>query len=293
MRKTGKASVAVGMALAICLAGCGENDSGDPVIDQSEVSSVISQVESVDAGVLASLRSGAVPSPNGGPTIATADTATVVNGGSSLVLLQTSVPTQRILVWVRTAGAAADLDGYFEVVLPGTRTQITLQVTIAQTADTVATSFDCIYAAVDESGRVGPSTPTTVRIVPVGTGDLQISVAWDAFSDVDLHVIEPSGEEIFYDNRSSATQGQLDLDSNAACEIDGVNNENVTWPQGSAPRGLYTVRVDYYLGCGVPSSNYVVTIQRGGAPETFRGTFTGGGDGGHLGSGTTVAQFTY
>jgi uncharacterized protein YfaP (DUF2135 family) len=46
-----------------------------------------------------------------------------------------------------------------------------------------------------------------VTLTPVGTGDVQVTVTWDADSDLDLHVVEPSGEEIFYGHPVSATGG--------------------------------------------------------------------------------------
>jgi len=275
---------------------CGDDDpdrSGlGPGPANAGVQRVISQVESLDAGVLATLRSGAAPASSGGPSLDTATAGSVVNGGSSVVELQATGPAKRAYVWVRPTGSTV-LDGYWEFELPTPRTNILIQVTIAQAADQVTTTFDCIYALADEAGRIGPPTAASIRIVPVGTGDVQVSISWDTPSDVDLHVVEPSGEEIYYGDRNSATGGQLDLDSNAACGIDGVNNENVTWPSGSAPRGMYTVRVDYWSSCSQSETNYVVTVQRGGAPETFRGTLTGSGTRGGLGSGTTVAQFNY
>ena len=58
-----------------------------------------------------------------------------------------------------------------------------------------------------------------------------------ALSDVDLHVVDPRGEEVFYGHPNSASGGRLDLDSNAACDLDHKRNENITWPVGRAPRG--------------------------------------------------------
>jgi uncharacterized protein YfaP (DUF2135 family) len=113
-------------------------------------------------------------------------------------------------------------------------------------------------------------------VIRVGTGDVQVSIAWSGASDVDLHVFDPSGEEIFYDNKQSASGGLLDLDSNAACSIDGRNAENVVWPAAGAPRGTYRVVVDYYDDCGVAKTDWVVTLQvEGAAPRTFSGSFTG------------------
>ena len=119
-------------------------------------------------------------------------------------------------------------------------------------------------------------------------------MSWDAPSDVDLHLVDPSGEEVYYGNTASASGGVLDLDSNPACAIDGKNNENITWPSGTPPHGTYTVRLDYYDGCGVSATKYLVTVQvKGQTTRTFSGTFSGGGDGGAEGSGINITTFTY
>ena len=83
----------------------------------------------------------------------------------------------------------------------------------------------------------------------------------------------------------------LDLDSNASCTIDGVQNENITWSIGAAPQGTYIVRVDYWSSCGVPRTNYTVVINNGGDTQIVNGTFTGAGDRGGLGAGVEVARF--
>jgi uncharacterized protein YfaP (DUF2135 family) len=132
-------------------------------------------------------------------------------------------------------------------------------------------------------------------VTQVGSGDVQVSVSWDVNSDVDLHLVEPgaSGEEIYYGNVTSATGGVLNLDSNANCVIDGVRNENISYPTTTPPAGQYTVRVDYYKECGQTQTNYVVTVQvKGQSPRVFTGTFTGAGDLGGAGSGTLITTFT-
>jgi uncharacterized protein YfaP (DUF2135 family) len=40
-------------------------------------------------------------------------------------------------------------------------------------------------------------------------------IAWSNVNDLDLHVIEPSGEETSFSHRKSATGGELDVDINA------------------------------------------------------------------------------
>jgi uncharacterized protein YfaP (DUF2135 family) len=107
-------------------------------------------------------------------------------------------------------------------------------------------------------------------------------VAWDTNADVDLHVVDPAGSEIYWAARQSASGGQLDLDSNAACAQDNVRNENITWPIGTAPQGTYTVRVDYWSSCDATETNFTVLIHNEGALDLFHGTFTGAGDNGGL-----------
>ena len=124
------------------------------------------------------------------------------------------------------------------------------------------------------------------------SGDVQVSVSWDAPSDVDLHVVEPSGEELYDANSASATGGQLDVDSNAGCAIDGRQIENVRWP-GRAPGGSYTVRIDYWNSCGVGRTNYLVTLRNGLSVQTFTSFFTGPGDRGGEGSGVTIGTFVH
>jgi hypothetical protein len=84
----------------------------------------------------------------------------------------------------------------------------------------------------------------------VGTGDVRVTLAWATSDDLDVHVIEPSNEEIYYGHLTSATGGRLDVDSNAACTNPQTNPvENIFWATGTAPFGTYTVLVDYYRHC--------------------------------------------
>jgi hypothetical protein len=143
----------------------------------------------------------------------------------------------------------------------------------------------------DDSGDIGSSQTVTLNTYTVSTGEVQVSLSWDTPTDLDLHVVDPLGNEIYYGN-TSADGGMLDLDSNAGCDIDGINNENITWAS-DAPDGTYTVRVDFYEDCNTTGANYSVTVNVNGVKQTYTGSFAPGSDDfGSEGSGVTVATFT-
>jgi hypothetical protein len=108
----------------------------------------------------------------------------------------------------------------------------------------------------------------------VGTGDVRITLTWGTIDDLDLHVIDPLGEEIYYRNLFSTSGGALDVDANAACGSPTTNAvENVFWSAGGAPAGTYTVLVDYWESCsGVAEIPFVVRTLVDGIERPFTGT---------------------
>ncbi|MGH9211754.1 MAG: DUF6777 domain-containing protein [Acidimicrobiales bacterium] len=98
----------------------------------------------------------------------------------------------------------------------------------------------------------------------VGTGDVQITLQWESDADLDLHVFEPDGNEIYYANAGpSDTGGQLDVDSNVGCTNDG-SVENVFWPPGEAPSGDFTVQVNGFTVDGCGGGEFTLTIDVAG-----------------------------
>jgi hypothetical protein len=129
----------------------------------------------------------------------------------------------------------------------------------------------------DESVCKGLEESPTCKVGKLGTGDVQVTLQWSSQADLDLHIFEPDGTEIFYDAPGpSASGGQLDVDSNAKCDP-GASVENVFWPSGAAPEGDFTAIV-YGFGInpaeGKPCGNgdYVLTITVAGETQTFEGT---------------------
>ena len=118
-------------------------------------------------------------------------------------------------------------------------------------------------------------TPPTTEAEPqpgpdpepeLGTGDVQITLRWTSSADLDLHVVEPSGTEIAFDNPGpTATGGQLDVDSNVGCEQE-ASVENVFWPEGDMPLGDYRVVVHGYEVEGCGGGEYTLTATVKGQP---------------------------
>jgi hypothetical protein len=76
------------------------------------------------------------------------------------------------------------------------------------------------------------------------SGEVQISLAWDDYNDLDLHLFCPSGERIYFNNKKSGCGGVLDVDMNVR-PVSKTPVENVVWRR-DAPLGTYKVGVHFY-----------------------------------------------
>jgi hypothetical protein len=90
-----------------------------------------------------------------------------------------------------------------------------------------------------------------IRGVAVKVGDPQFTLIWDTKGvDIDLHVIEPRGDRIYFGHRNGKQGGELDVDNTW-----GYGPENIYWllPMrgkkkvlGPGPTGEYKWSVHYY-----------------------------------------------
>jgi hypothetical protein len=275
---------AIAIAAVMLSGGCIVSKDSTGPSDSGIVTRIIGV--QTTSGTTGTVHTGAVPAAQvAGPSANVASNISVINGGTSQVAVTSTGSMSRVIV------AVQGVDGYWEVTLPSASSSVQLLLTLAQSV--TGTTLPLRFAAANSSGQYGATTTSTATLTQVGTGDVQVSVSWDTPSDVDLHVVGPDNVEIYWAHTGSTTSGNLDLDSNAACAIDNVNNENVTWPTGSAPAGTYTVRLDYWANCTVAATNYVVTVKVAGrAAQVFTGQFTGAGDSGGAGSGRLITTFT-
>ena len=108
-------------------------------------------------------------------------------------------------------------------------------------------------------------------ILAYGYGDVQVTLTWNNGADIDLYVTDPNGDELWYQNQSIASGGQLDVD-----DTDGFGPENVFWPQSEAPDGTYEVSIHHYVYEEEPSrpasANYTVVVSAFGRTQQFTGS---------------------
>lgn len=105
------------------------------------------------------------------------------------------------------------------------------------------------------------------------TGDVQILLKWNNYNDLDLYCTDPNGEKVWFKNKSVASGGVLDIDMNVQY-LDSKNPlENIYWPKGKAPHGIYNVYVMYYKKQEryIDDTPYSIKVKYGDKNEDFEG----------------------
>jgi len=111
------------------------------------------------------------------------------------------------------------------------------------------------------------------------SSDVQVSLMWNNYNDLDLHIVCPSGERIHGGNKISNCGGELDVDANVRAETKKPV-ENVVWPEGKAPAGVYQVYVHHYKKHAKrrtrdPTKFQIIALNGGEAME-YNGALTHG-----------------
>ncbi|MEU8210654.1 hypothetical protein AB0B85_15830 [Micromonospora sp. NPDC049044] len=97
------------------------------------------------------------------------------------------------------------------------------------------------------------------------TGKLRVSLSWFNRDDLDLHVYEPNGEHIWYQER----RNKLDVDMNAGGTLSREPVENVTW-RGRIPDGEYRIEVNQYRKRDSAQVGFVIETESNGKIEQYR-----------------------
>ena len=122
------------------------------------------------------------------------------------------------------------------------------------------------YWVTDSLGYVSNIAETEIEVLKLGQGTLQISFSWDNTADLDIWLIEPSAEKIYYGHKKSATGGELDRD-----DVDGFGPENIYWTS-KPPEGQYIIKAHLYnYRYGDEIAQYSININFQETTKTFTG----------------------
>lgn len=95
-------------------------------------------------------------------------------------------------------------------------------------------------------------------------GELRVSLEWFNHDDLDLHVVQPDGQTIYYANRRTAA-GELDVDRNAGTGTTRTPVENIIFRQANAMRsGKYKVYVHNFARREFDNVGFNVQIENRG-----------------------------
>ena len=123
--------------------------------------------------------------------------------------------------------------------------------------------------------------------------DVRASLLWDNRNDLDLHVMTPAGEHIYYGAKQSTCGGWLDVDMNVGGDsIKPV--ENIRWAKGKAPAGRYKVWVRNFRfhEPDQQPTRFKVELEIAGEIRHVEGVISPGGQTGDA-SDVHVADFEY
>src|SRR4029077_15332394 len=102
--------------------------------------------------------------------------------------------------------AVDELDGYWQLTLPSGVDELELVITLANTPPSTDFQLRPLLGY-----QAGVSQPIPVRVQPgdLSLSDIGITLVWTGASDVDLHVIDPLGQEVYWNNTSTPEGGRL------------------------------------------------------------------------------------
>ncbi|MEO0473040.1 MAG: hypothetical protein AAF206_25725 [Bacteroidota bacterium] len=224
--------------LALVVSSCGKTETVEPTVDEAF---------SMVAGELVSE---SFPKASGGsgkrPVVTeVSGNGSVLAGGTNLIRVSFEDPQDdAAFVLVSMEGE----DGYYRNEITANRSSVDVTMLLDQAL--IQEELSLLFSIEDAQGNVSEAYEVPIKRVEAGTGNLQVSLSWDIDNDIDLHLVQPDGEEIYYGNPGSTTGGLLDVDSNPICIIDGIRNENITYDEDAVVlAGEYIVRVDHYAEC--------------------------------------------
>jgi hypothetical protein len=264
--------------------GCGEESGmiqmpgADPAQAEreSQPDTVIESLESDSVSVRDGSFVEGAPAPSSDTTLPQIMSLTgppaVTNGGTAVLRVTLSAPVEAPMFAVQLEGD----EGYYSVAGVDADNDGVYDISVKVPADSDKTSVRVGVALLDAAGNAGAFQEIVIELVASGIGDVKVTLSFDRLHDLDLHVVEPSGDQIFYQRPGSTAGGQLDLDSGANCQPSAYNVENVFWPPGGAPKGTYRVSVQNFQQCSPGEIKFTVRIAYDDVVRTYDGSFPDG-----------------
>jgi hypothetical protein len=178
-------------------------------------------------------------------------------------------PADEMIISTIEGSASITAQGVTQIVAAGTQAEVGLDANgVANTppSDPHPYDFDSLQAlpisVLEREIEIAQSLDPS-QVIALG-GDLQLTLTWDNDSDMDLSILEPDGNLIWYGSTSSSTGGTLDVDS-IPCASSTPSVENIAWGEGvDIPAGMYTVGVNQFSTCTGGDANWTLTVLVGG-----------------------------
>ncbi len=227
----------------------------------------------------------------------------VMNGAMNYITVITEQNVEKFFIGIK------DVPGYWEfiptdVVMRSSETYNSYVIPVMMSQSYKGNSTIILSGQLD-NGDVTYPLETEIFYIETMPGAIEVKLAFSNSKDVDLHLVTPSGEHIYYGNRGGTYTNEsgeeisygLDVDSNAGCSIDNINKENIYIPAELVENGTYTVVVDMYENCqsSIATSWSIVARYQGELIEPDSGNNPASGtypEGAGNGDMTQVMTFT-
>jgi hypothetical protein len=241
----------LGIALALCACGGGVDSTGTDALLR------------VPGGQFVS---GPLPQASGGPAVlqASINRVDVTPGLLDRTVTVTTPPgTSGVLLalqgdagyWVVPAGGPD----------PQQSNQLKNQIPVNFSPALPAGPLPLLVQATTPDGAAGAAFVIPLQAGGAATASrLSFTLGWDTESDLDLHVVDPLGTEIYW-GHVAADGGVLDFDSNQSCILDGRRKETVSWAS-APPSGRYQALVDTPSLCTAATAHWKLQALLDGAP---------------------------
>ncbi len=235
------------IAASMCLyISCSSDDDGPSQDKFSE------EFFSIDNGVF---HSGAMPESTSEDVITGIEVNDrALTGGSNFISITSETQYDRFFVGIEGQNGYVEVQPEEQEISRNVKYYYNIPITYGSA---FSADMTMLIKARKKDGEITQAYSQTIKFIESMEGELTINLTFDQKKDLDLHLITPSGNEISWENRTwtftdedgNTVEYGLDHDSNPACYIDGLNNENIVIPEAAIEPGEYRVYLEMYKNC--------------------------------------------